>query len=523
MSPPERGATLAALGAAEWDLLVVGGGITGAGVAREAARRGWRVALVEQRDYAWGASSRSSKLVHGGLRYLAHGRFALTLESVRERERLMHEAPELIEPQGFVIAHGTARDPGRRRLGVALAVYDRMAGCRSRGWVDAHGARWLVPGWAPPGMTGATTYRDAKVDDARLVQRVLAEARRDGALALNYVRAEDVIRDRGGVRGLMLRDAETAEHLTVRARCVVNATGVWADRLRTRIGGAAMMRPLRGSHLVVARARLPVAQAVSLLHPADGRPVFFYPWEGVTLVGTTDLDHRDDLDREAAITPAEVRYLLAAVNSQFPAEPLTAADVLSCCAGVRPVVDDGSARPSDAAREQVVIDEAGLVTVCGGKLTTFRRMAQAALALAAPAVGRAYARDDAPVFAPAAALDWRLPAAVRQRLAARYGAGAAQYAAQAQRGELEPVPGTATLWLELRIAAHDEQVVHLDDLLLRRTRLGILTPRGALGHEARIRALCRDALGWDDARWSAEVARYRDLIRAHYQLPADTP
>jgi glycerol-3-phosphate dehydrogenase len=523
----DRAAAWATLAASEWDLLVVGGGITGAGVAREAARRGWRVALVEQRDFAWGTSSRSSKLVHGGLRYLKHGQFGLTLESVRERQRLMREAPELIEPQGFVMAHGGARDPGRRLLGVALAIYDRMAGQRSRGWVDAQGAQWLVPGWAPQGLSGATIYRDAKVDDARLVQRVLAEAQRDGALTLNYVRAEGVIKDGGRVRGridgLVLRDVETGAAIDARARSVVNATGVWSDRLRAEVGGKPMMRPLRGSHLVVPQWRLPVAQSVSLMHPDDGRPVFFYPWEGATLVGTTDLDHRDDLDREAAITPAEVTYLLGAVNSQFPGATLRAADVMSCYAGVRPIVDDGSGKPSEAARDHVVIDEGGLVTVCGGKLTTFRTMAQEALTLAAPAAGKAFARDVAPVFAPAAALDARLPVAVARRLAARYGADAARRAAQARAGDLETVPGTTTLWLELRIAARNEQVVHLDDLLLRRTRLGLLAPHGALAHEARIRALCQSELGWDDARWTAEVAHYRDLIRAHYQLPADAP
>lgn len=515
----QRQVTLQALGHSEWDLLVVGGGITGAGVCREAARRGWRVALVEQHDFAWGTSSRSSKLVHGGLRYLRQGQFGLTLESVRERQHLMQQAPELIEPQSFVLAHAAGRKPGRYLMSLGLTIYDRMAGRASHAYADREAAAWLVPGWEPAGMTGATLYRDAKTDDARLVQRVLAEAQRDGALALNYLRAEGLLRDDGQVRGLELRDAESGAAHSVRARCVINATGVWTDGLRAGLGARPMMRPLRGSHLVVPHWRLPLAQSVSLMHPRDGRPVFFYPWEGATLIGTTDLDHGGDLSQEPSITPAEVQYLLEAVNDQFPALGIDAADVMSCYAGVRPVVDDGSGKPSEAARDHVVINESGLVTVCGGKLTTFRTMAQQALALAAPVVGKPFHRDEVAVFAPASTLDARLDRALRHRLAARWGFDAARLAALAQPEELECVGGTTTLWLEMRVAAASEAVVHLDDLLLRRTRLGLLTAGGGLEHAPRLRAVCVGALGWTDARWDDELTRYRRLLETHYRLP----
>lgn len=516
----DRARELERLASTDWDLVVVGGGITGAGVAREAARRGWRVALVEQRDFAWGTSSRSSKLVHGGLRYLRQGRFGLTLESVRERERLVAQAPDLIEPQSFAFVHRAGRGPGRHQFALGLAIYDRIAGQRAHRWLAPAEAAWLLPGVPADAITGASCYLDARTDDARLVQRVLAEARRDGAVVLNDVRAERLLIERGRVRALALHDGQTGAGFEVGARCVVNATGAWGDALRADVGGAPALRPLRGSHLVVPFWRLPVAVALSLMHPADGRPVFLFPWEGATLVGTTDLDHQDNLAREATATAVEVRYLLDAVNDAFPRAGLRASDVVACFAGVRPIIDAGRGKPSDAAREHVVRDEAGLVTVCGGKLTTFRTMALQALARAAPHAGKAFAPDDAPVFAPAAALDWRLPAAVRQRLAARYGADAARIAAHAQPGELETVEATPTLWLELRIAAQEEAVMHLDDLLLRRTRIGLLASDGALAHEPRIRSLCQAALGWSDARWDAEVARYRDLIRAHYALPA---
>lgn len=517
---PQRPALLAQLTQGEWDLLVVGGGITGAGLCREASRRGWRVALIEQRDFAWGTSSRSSKLVHGGLRYLKEGQFGLTLHSVRERQRLMDQAPELIEPQSFLMADCPGRKPGARSLGLALALYDWMAGQRNHGYFDSHAAELLAPGLAPEGMRGVTIYRDAKVDDARLVLRVLMEAERDGALALNYARAGALLMEGTRVSGVRMDDVESRQSFEVKARAVVNATGAWADGLRAEVGGKPMLRPLRGSHLVTPYWRLPVAQSISLMHPRDGRPVFFYPWEGATLIGTTDLDHRDDLQQEASITEQEIDYLLLAVNDHFPHSALTRADIVACYAGVRPVIDDGVGNPSKAPREHVVLNEAGLITVCGGKLTTFRTMAQDALALAADVAGKSFARDEGAVFSPAAALDPRWCGALRWRLAARYGFRAAQFAAMAEDGDFETVPGTQTLWLELRIAALHEAVVHLDDLLLRRTRLGILLARGGLDHESRIRALCQKALGWDDARWQVEVARYRALIEAHYSLPA---
>ncbi|WP_296449269.1 glycerol-3-phosphate dehydrogenase/oxidase, partial [Rhodoferax sp. UBA5149] len=494
-----RAQALAQLYALTWDLVVIGGGISGAGVAQQAARRGWKVLLIEQRDFAWGTSSRSSKLVHGGLRYLKEGDIKTTLHSVRERERLMREAPELIEPQSFLFANCEGRKPGRWLFQLGLTIYDWMAGLRSHFWADLATTQALAPGLAPPKMRGALVFQDAKTDDARLVWRVLMEAQRDGALVLNYVAAVELQLDAGRVCGITVQDALTGQQLQVRTKAVVNATGAWADRLRGSVGGQPMLRPLRGSHLVVPFWRLPVAQSISLMHPQDGRPVFLYPWEGATLIGTTDLDHREDLDVEASITPQEVDYLLAAVNDQFSAAGLRAADISACYAGVRPVVDDGTGSASQAARDHVVLDESGLVTLTGGKLTTFRLMAQDALALAAPHVGKPFARDAAAVFTRVGDLNPRWSAAIRHRLAARYGYRAQELCAGATDAELQTIPGTNTLWLELVIAAKHEDVVHLDDLLLRRTRLGILLPRGGLDHLARIRSLCTCLLYTSDA------------------------
>ena len=523
---PSRAEALARLEGQAWDLIVIGGGITGAGVAQQAAAQGWRVLLVEQRDFAWGTSSRSSKLVHGGLRYLKEGDLKTTLHSVRERNRLLREAPGLVEPQSFLFADCPGRKPGRWLMQTGLAVYDLMAGNhRSRGGhfhADLAATQMLAPGLAPQGLRGALVFQDAKTDDARLVLRVLQEARQLGATTLNYLAASGLRLEQGRVAGLELRDALDGTSYSVRAGCVVNATGAWADRLRTGVGGTPLLRPLRGSHLVVPFWRLPVAQSISLMHPRDGRPVFLYPWEGATLIGTTDLDHREPLDAEASITAAEVDYLIEAVNDQFPGARLTPADISACYAGVRPVLDDGQKDASKATRDHVVRDESGLITLTGGKLTTFRLMAQDALALAAPRVGQPFARSDAPLFTPASPLNPRWSPAVRQRLQARYGSLAAHLCAGARDEDLQCIPGTQTLWIELLLAARHEAVEHLDDLLLRRTRLGILLPQGALALLERIRQLCAPHLGWSDARWAAETTRYRALVATHYQLPVSS-
>jgi glycerol-3-phosphate dehydrogenase len=504
-------------------LVVIGGGISGAGVAQQAARRGWSVLLIEQRDFAWGTSSRSSKLVHGGLRYLKQGDLQTTRHSVRERQRLMREAPELIESQSFLFANCNGRKPRRWLFQLGLMIYDRMAGLRSQHWADLAASQTLAPGLAPPQLRGALLFQDAKTDDARLVWRVLSEAQRDAALTLNYVAADTLRLEAGCVSGLCVHDVLTGQAFELRAKAVINATGAWADRLRRAVGGKPILRPLRGSHLIIPFWRLPLAQCISLMHPRDGRPVFMYPWEGATLIGTTDLDHRADLDLEASITQSEVDYLLEAVNDQFPAAAIQIGDVSACYAGVRPVVDDGAGEASKAPREHVVLDESGLITLAGGKLTTFRLMAQDALTLAARHVGKPFARDDAAIFTPAGELNPRWSASVRQRLAARYGFRAPALTQQASEADLQAIPGTCTLWLELGLAAEFEAVIHLDDLLLRRTRLGILLPRGGLDHLARIRVLCEPHLRWGDTRWQEETSRYRTLIAAHYSLPEALP
>ncbi|MEJ2210842.1 MAG: glycerol-3-phosphate dehydrogenase/oxidase [Anaerolineae bacterium] len=511
-----------------WDVIVAGGGITGAGILREATRLGLRALLVEAHDWAWGTSSRSSKLVHGGLRYLKEGRVRLTRASVQERERLLEEGPGLIDPMGFLLATYKGDRPGRWTYGAGLSVYDLLALQWTHQHYTARDFQMLAPHISQQGLEGGFCYGDAQTDDARLVLRVIREAVADGGTALNYVAAEELLRAGGRhtapVVGLRLRDGVNDRRVDVYGRVVINATGAWADRLRAQAGAPPRMRPLRGSHLVFPRWRLPVAQAVGFLHPLDRRPVFIFPWEGITLVGTTDVDHEQPLDDEPRISAQEVAYLMAAVESQFPSLGLTLDDVVSTFAGVRPVIGSGQEDPSKEGRDHVVWDENGLLTVTGGKLTTFRLIALDALRAARDRLPELPPLDDqVPVLDPvsvALPADSPLDEAARRRLLGRYGADAPALVQAAQEGELEAIAGTQTLWAELRWAARAEGVVHLDDLLLRRVRLGHLLPEGGRAQMARLRTICQPELGWDDGRWEEAQAAYLALWDSAYGLPA---
>lgn len=515
-----------------WDVVVVGGGITGAGVLREAASLGLRCLLLEQRDFGWGTSSRSGKLVHGGLRYLKQGQVRTTWHSVREREKLLRLYPGLVEPLEFLLPVRRGATLQTLALRAGLAVYDLLAGRPSCRRCNAAAALQRAPQLADADLSGAFLYADAGTDDARLVLRVLSEAGRLGGAALNYVRVLEPLLDRAGrVRGVSARDELTGEHCNVEARVVINATGVWADQLRGLLGHKPRLRRLRGSHLVFSRERFPLQLAVTSSHPGDGRPVYAFPWEGVTLLGTTDVDHAPPLDLEPRISPAESHYLMEWARANFPGLELESADVISTFAGVRPVVDSGQKDPSRESRDHVVWDDNGLVTVTGGKLTTFGVLARQALhrarkwldgvvGAARGATDRAGAGHGEPVTE---ALRDRIAAAGTEinpgwikRLAGRYGPDAPAMLAEAGPGELERVPGTATLWAELTWAARHEAVVHLDDLLLRRTRLGHLLPLGGGGLARQLRQRLQPALGWDDARWDREWRGYETLWQQFY-------
>lgn len=510
----------------DWDVLVIGGGITGAGILRQCVRAGLKAALVEAHDFAAGTSSRSSKLVHGGMRYLKNAQVRVTLESVREREYLLKQGRGLIGRLGFLYPCLDGDPVPGWVFGAGLALYDLMAGQWSHRSYDAEDMRELCPLLTAPGLRGGFRFFDAQTDDARLVLRLIREAVAAGGLALNYARVESLLTARDGrVCGAVVRETsgDSTRQVELRARVVVNAAGAWADRLRGYVGQKPRLRPLRGSHLVFSAARLPLTRAVTFLHPRDGRPVFILPWEGAVIYGTTDVDQGRDLPTDPAISAAEADYLMEGLQRVFPALELTFADVLATFAGIRPVVDTGKANPSKESREHVIWDENGLLTVSGGKLTTFRIMARDALKAVRRRLGRIPFDPDAPVLDPlpaeAEALlgSRRLPAAQSLRLLARYGIESAACFGAAD-ADLDFLPGAAARWAELRWAARAEAVVHLEDLLLRRVRLGLLLPNGGLDQMARIRQIVQPELGWDDARWETEEKAYRELWQRAYHL-----
>lgn len=507
----------------QWDLLVVGGGISGAAIAREAALRGLKTLLVEQRDFAWGTSSRSGKWVHGGLRYMQQGQALVTYHSTREREGLQREVPGLVKPSSMFMTFFKGQWRAKSMLVLGLVVYDLMRGKLARHRLTPGKIREIAPGIRDEGVTGGLIFQEAQTDDARLVMRVLEQAVKDGASALNYCEVTGLIKEDGEVTGVVVHDTadDSAEPFEIRARQVVNATGAWADKLRQQVNQTRdeKVRPLRGSHLVFSAKRIPISEALVTFHPADKRPGFVTPWEGRVIVGNTDLDHAEDLDREASISPWEVDYLLTQVRHYFPGLDLQKSDIIATFSGIRPVIDSGKVDPSKESRDHMVFSEDGLISVTGGKLTTFRLIADDVVNEAEHRLGSLPKAERKSVFDnagdPPAGVDG--PQAIR--LHGRYGADARLLVGQAQPGELETIGDTHTLWAELRWAAANEMVVHLDDLLLRRTRIGLLLEAGGAPYLDKIGTVCRPILGWNDDKWQQETDRYKALWHDYYSVP----
>jgi glycerol-3-phosphate dehydrogenase len=344
-------------------------------------------------------------------------------------------------------------------------------------------------------------------------------------VALNYTAAVRVIRnEKNAVCGVEAKDVETGQSAVLSTPAVINATGAWAESFHKVRETGMHLRPLRGSHLVIPAARIPLASAVTLVHPADSRPLFIIPWEGALILGTTDLDHADDLDQEVTATAQEADYMLECLNAYFPDANITLGDCVSSFAGIRPVLTKKDATdPSKESREHVIWSDNGLVTVTGGKLTTFRILARDALKTAAPLFPpNTVLSLEAPAFAPVLqdpAEKEGLSADTWRRLYGRYGEKAGSLVKKAAKQDLSLIPGTLTLWAELPMLAETEQIRHLTDLLLRRVRIGMLLPEGGKEHLVRIRQLCEPVLPWDSERWEKELKLYGDYIQSTLRVP----
>lgn len=512
----------------QWDAIVIGGGITGAGIACELSRQNLKVLLLEQKDYAWGTSSRSSKMVHGGLRYIAEGDIKLTRESVVEREHLLKSLPGLVERLPYLFAARKKVFPNRFLFGALLSLYDLLALKWDHRFLSREKIMQLVPGWRSEGLIGATQYSDAVTDDARLVLRVLQEAEAHGATALNYTRVNKLSFQQGQVDGVYVRNELNLEEKVVHARVVINATGAWADKVRKPVNSETKVRPLRGSHIVVPAEKLPVTQAVTCMHPEDKRPVFVFPWEGVTVVGTTDVDHGDALDEEAQISGAEFDYLMTLIGHQFPASRIGVEDVISTFSGVRPVVSSGKgADPSKERRDHSVWNDRGLITVTGGKLTTFRVIAWDVIERCRGIFpDLAMGLKKKPMFA---AIDnnsfvsdnsAHMSLTDLKRLRGLYGNHHISLAKQCvDPRKWEKIGATRFAWQELIWSCQNEQICYLDDLLLRRTRIGLLLPNGGANYQSEIEAICKEHLGWSSEIWRQQWQRYQQIIREHYGIP----
>ncbi len=371
-----------------YDLIIVGGGITGAGIARDAVLRGMRVALLEKNDFGSGTSSKSSKMIHGGLRYLEHGEIGLVFESVSERRVQTRVAPHLVRPLPFLVPIFKDSKPGLEIMNIGLWIYDSLALFRAprmhktfRGKAAAHE---LEPELRGDGLRGVIEYYDCATDDARLVLENILDARALGADCRNYHEVVRIVRDGGGrARGVIVRDRVTGTEEELTGRCVVLALGAWTDEMIRRFEvpiGRDLLRRTKGVHLVFPHERLPLKHAITLISPVDGRVMFAIPWRERTVVGTTDTDFDGTAD-EVHADPSDAQYLCDSANGYFPRANLTPADVIATWAGLRPLIRPDDARDeSDVSREhEVFVRDDGLVIIAGGKLTTYRRMAREAV------------------------------------------------------------------------------------------------------------------------------------------------
>lgn len=504
-----------------WDLIIIGGGITGAGILREAVDAGLTVLLLEARDFSFGTSSRSSKLIHGGFRYLRNKQIDVTRESVREREWLLREAENLVTALGFCMPAYTNSKTPAWQMDVGVILYDLLA----PKWAHRRFSRSKLlkecPALNSHGLKGGHLYFDAQMDDSRLVLRIIQEAVAAGGTALNYAKVTGLLRTNNGQACGVIAQNETGEK-AVEGRVIINATGPWSDDIRRHVNAAPRMRKLRGSHLIFSRENFPLNHAVTLYHPKDNRAMFALPWEGTSMIGTTDLDHNPELEArqdEPCANAKEIDYIMDALHATFPELNLNHDHIISTFAGLRPIIGTGKARPSDESRAHGVFEENGLLTITGGKMTTFRIMANEVLQAASPKLpgkpdftGRRRIIDPLPDDL----TNEGLSSSQLVYLAGRYGqktTGLLKSAAAEELTAIEPLPN---LWAEIRWAAHAEGVMHLDDLLLRRVRLGMLLPDGGFEYMARIRNIVQPELGWDDARWMAEETSYRSIWQRYY-------
>lgn len=520
-----------------WDVLIIGGGITGAGIARDAALRGFRTALIDKGDFGAGTSSHSSRLIHGGVRYLEQYAFGLVIESTHERRVLLKIAPHLVRPLAFLFpVYRGGRVPAWQ-LRAGMWLYDLLAAFRNvkrHRWLSAKKVRSVEPGVRDRGLKGAALYYDAQVDDARLVVATIRGATRAGAVAANYVEATTLLKPEGRIRGAAIRDVLTGETGTVRASVVVNATGPWSDAVRRLDDPTAKptLRPTKGAHVFVPRRRMSNEHAVTLFSPIDGRVMFVLPWGELSYIGTTDTD-ADSSPDDLRVTSADVTYLLRSANAAFPDARLTTNDVISGWAGLRPLLRHDAGNPSQVSREHFIEESAqGLVSIVGGKLTTYRLMARDVVDRVAKRLHQLDGRPVAP-HAPTgaealpggettdlevlveAARARGAPEATARHLVASYGSEAAAVLNLVDRDRAlgQPiVAGRPEIWAEIDYAVEREMAVRVQDVLIRRLHLFYETRDQGQSVAGAVATRMQKLLGWDETREAEELRDYGQML-----------
>ncbi len=549
--------SIEAIAGQHFEVVVIGGGITGAGVALDAASRGYSVALLERTDFAAGTSSRSSKMVHGGLRYLQNFDLGLVREALLERQLMVQLAPHLVYPTPYLVPT-LADEKADRKIGIGLNMYDVMATTRvgrSRremrsskdadeafSWspdrhrtIDGDEVKELIPALASRDPRSAYLFYDCQTDDSRLVLTALGEAERFGAVSLNGAEVTEVMVSHGQAIGVAFTEAESGERAEVGADHVVNATGVWADQIRP--GEIAdeedvpRISPSRGSHVTLDQADLPMGNAACIIPAGEGRTIFALAWYGRTMIGTTDNDYEGDI---AHVAPAEsdIEYLLGAANDFFGTS-LTDSNLTGAFAGVRPLIATGDPRKSvDISRRAELYEtSSGMLTITGGKLTTWRRMAKQTVDRLVEREGREAPCHTAeiPLGMPASAEDITAPDGISEetivQLAFRYGhAARAVLDLVRERPGLggQIVAGRPDILAEVAIAARHEQARSVADVLLRRTRLGILAAPELRSAEAvrPVAELLGQELGWSRSRMTIEASDWLDVADAEGIDPA---
>ncbi|MEV6335743.1 glycerol-3-phosphate dehydrogenase [Nocardia vinacea] len=528
-----RAHALNTVGDNEIDVLVIGGGVVGAGAALDAAARGLTVTLVEARDFAAGTSSRSSKLIHGGLRYLEQLDFWLVREALKERGLLLHRlAPHLVRPVSFLLPL-QHRVWERAYIGAGVALYDTIGGARAlpmHRHLSHTRAMELAPALRDDAMIGAIRYFDAQVDDARHTMTIARTAAQHGATVLTRTKVTGLLRDGERVIGAHVTDVETGREYTVRARRVISATGVWTDEMNkmTGVEFPFHVRMSKGVHILVPRERLDLD--TGLIMRTEKSVLFVIPWARHWIIGTTDTDWALDKNHPVA-SDADVQYILDHMNAVLR-EPLTRNDIVGTYAGLRPLLSGASADTATLSREHAVAEPVpGLFVIAGGKYTTYRVMAADVVDAAVKGLGRAVAPSVTEHLPLLGAVGYQelaadvnsvaqragLPVATVEHLLGRYGSGVSElFDLIAAESELaEPLPGAGEyLGAEVVYAVTHEGALHLDDVLTRRTRISIETADRGLTAAPAVAFLMGARLGWDAATTDREVTRYRERVAA---------